>query len=160
MSKLLEPLAMIAAYARNRVIGCRGQIPWYSREDLLHFRQITMTHAVITGRHTAESIGKPLTGRRNIALSRSPVNIQGYEMCNSLPDAIQLARQRDACPIIIGGASLYEQALPLATILYLTHIDIDIAGDTFFPDIPTQQWQEIHRHIIDNLCFSTWLRRY
>lgn len=129
----LEPLALIVAVARNGVIGKAGTLPWRISEDLKHFKRVTKGHAVIMGRKTYESIGHPLADRRNIVVSRQEnASFEGCESAGSLDEAIALARTSDDCPFVIGGASLYEEALPRATVLYLTTIDRDVEGDTFF----------------------------
>lgn len=128
----LAPLALIVAVARNGVIGRAGTLPWHLSEDLRHFKQTTSGHAIIMGRRTYESIGRPLPKRRNIVVTRSGAPFEGCETATSLPEAIALARETDDCPFIIGGASLYAEALPIATEVHLTRIDHDYEGDTFF----------------------------
>jgi len=131
----LAPLALIAAVARNGVIGKRGELPWHVSEDLRHFKKTTSGHAVIMGRKTYESIGRPLPKRRNIVVSRqADREFPGCEAALSLDEAIASARSTDPCPFIIGGASLYEDALPIATELHLTMIDEEVEGDTYFPE--------------------------
>ncbi|MGB8331055.1 MAG: dihydrofolate reductase [Polyangiales bacterium] len=128
------PLALIAAVARNGVIGKAGTLPWHLSEDLKHFKRTTQGHAIIMGRKTHDSIGRPLPGRRNIVVTRTAgAAIHGCEVAQSLHEAIALARSSDPCPFVIGGASTYEEALPLATELHLTTIDEDVEGDTLFP---------------------------
>jgi len=129
------PLALIVAVARNGVIGKDGGLPWHVSEDLKHFKKTTHGHAVIMGRKTHDSIGRPLPKRRNIVVTRQPGTLfPGCEAAHSLDEAIALARTTDDCPFIIGGASLYEEALPLATELHLTTIDEDVDGDAYFPE--------------------------
>ena len=129
------PLALIVAVARNGVIGRDGTLPWHVSEDLQHFKKTTAGHAIIMGRNTHESIGKALPGRRNIVVTRTAGAVfPGCEAAHSLEEAIGLARTTDDCPFIIGGASLYEAALPMATELHLTTIDEDVEGDTYFPE--------------------------
>jgi len=131
----LAPLALIVAVARNHVIGKDGGLPWHVSEDLKHFKKTTTGHVIIMGRNTHDSIGRALPGRRNIVVTRTVGAIfPGCEPANSLEQAIALARTTDDCPFIIGGASLYEEALPFATELHLTTIDEDIEGDTYFPE--------------------------
>jgi dihydrofolate reductase len=129
----LAPLALIVAVARNGVIGQAGTLPWHLSEDLRHFKKTTRGHAVIMGRKTHESIGKPLPKRRNIVVTGSGARFEGCETATSLQEAIALARESDECPFVIGGASLYREALPIATEIHLTTIDQDYEGDTFFP---------------------------
>jgi len=130
----LAPLALIAAVARNGVIGKDGALPWHVSEDLKHFKKTTHGHAVIMGRKTHDSIGRPLPKRRNIVVTRQTGTLfPGCEAAHSLDEAIAVARTTDECPFIIGGASLYQESLPLATELHLTTIDEDVDGDTYFP---------------------------
>ena len=130
----LAPLALIVAVARNGMIGKDGALPWHVSEDLKHFKKTTGGHAIIMGRKTHDSIGRPLPKRRNIVVTRQTgTRFDGCEAAHSLDEAIALARSSDDCPFIIGGASLYEEALPIATELHLTTIDEDVAGDTYFP---------------------------
>jgi dihydrofolate reductase len=128
------PLALIVAVARNGVIGKDGGLPWHLSEDLKHFKKTTDGHAIIMGRKTHDSIGRPLPNRRNIVVTTQAGTLfSGCETAHSLDEAITLARTSDDCPFIIGGASLYQEALPLTTELYLTTIDEDVEGDTHFP---------------------------
>ncbi|MBW2159013.1 MAG: dihydrofolate reductase, partial [Deltaproteobacteria bacterium] len=117
----MAPLALIVAVARNGVIGKGGALPWHVSEDLKHFKKTTSGHVIIMGRKTHDSIGRALPKRRNIVVTRQPGALfAGCETAHSLAEAIALARTTDDCPFIIGGASLYEEALPLATELHLT----------------------------------------
>ena len=131
----LAPLALIAAVARNGVIGKDGTLPWHVTEDLKHFKKTTSGHVIIMGRKTHDSIGRPLPKRRNIVVTRRPGALfPGCETAHGLDEAIASARTTDDCPFIIGGASLYAEALPLATELHLTTIDEEVEGDTYFPE--------------------------
>lgn len=128
------PLALIVAVARNGVIGNQGGLPWHISEDLKHFKKTTSGHAIIMGRKTYDSIGRPLPKRRNIVVTRqADLELPGCDRAKSLDEAIALARTTDPCPFIIGGASLYEEALPMTTELHVTRIDEDVEGDTYFP---------------------------
>ncbi len=158
----LQPLALVVAMGRGGVIGADGDLPWHFSEDLKHFRRVTTGHAVVMGRKTWDSIGRPLPGRRNIIVSRNPeLRIEGCEVADSLEQAIALARQQDLEPRVIGGATLYEQALPLATKLFLTEVDIEVQGDTFFPTFERSDWRELDRRPgeAEELTFLTLERR-
>jgi dihydrofolate reductase len=142
----LAPLALIVAVARNGAIGKDGALPWHVSEDLKRFKNTTDGHAIIMGRKTHDSIGRPLPGRRNIVVTRTAGAVfPGCETTHSLDEAIALARSTDDCPFIIGGASLYEEALPLATELHLTTIDQDVEGDTHFP-ADLSDFEEVESH--------------
>ena len=148
-------LSLIAAIARNRAIGKDGQLLWQLPEDMRHFREITSGKPLIMGRKTWESLPekfRPLPGRLNIVVSRNPqYHAAGAVLSASLEDALQQAARLapGAAEIfVIGGAELYRQALPLADRLYLTEIDADFVGDTFFPTLNPAQWQETHHQTI------------
>ena len=140
------PLSLIVAMARNGVIGNRGALPWHIPEDLKHFRRVTTGHAIIMGRTTHVSIGKALPNRRNIVVSRNPSFVaEGCEVAHALDEAIALARQTDPEPVIIGGARIYEEALPLVTRMYLTEVSRDVDGDVRFPELDRSAWREVER---------------
>lgn len=134
-------LAVIAAVARNGVIGQGNTLPWRLSEDLKHFRILTKGHTVIMGRKTRESLPRALPDRQNIVVTRNQnFHADGNETAISLADAISKARM--PAPIFcIGGGDLYAQAVPQAAVLYLTEIDADFAGDAFFPDFNREDWQ-------------------
>lgn len=125
-------LAIVVAIADGDIIGRQGALPWRIPEDMKHFKATTMGHAIIMGRKTHASIGRPLPGRRNIVVSRTVDGFEGCERASSLEDAIALARTTDDEPRVIGGAALYEAALPLATRIFLTEVHRTVEGDTFF----------------------------
>ena len=154
------PLALVVAMARNRGIGLGGKLPWHLPEDLKRFKALTMGHALIMGRKTHESIGRPLPGRRNIVVTRSGVTFPGCETAASLVEAMTLARTTDPLPMVVGGAELYAQALPYATHLYVTRIDRDVEADTFFPTLYEPEWEETARELLaDGVTFLTLVRR-
>lgn len=131
--------------ARNRVIGRDNHLPWHLPADLQHFKQATLGKPIIMGRRTWESLPGVLPGRRHIVVTRQ----SGYQttQAETAPDllrAIELAGDvREV--MIVGGASLYTLALPLANQLYMTLVDADIDGDTTFPEFDLSQWQELSR---------------
>ncbi|GHG61200.1 dihydrofolate reductase [Alishewanella longhuensis] len=137
-------IAMIAAMAANRVIGRNNQMPWHLPADLKHFKALTLGKPVIMGRKTFESIGRPLPGRRNIVISRQEASANSQvEWVNSIEQALALVADVPEV-MIIGGAEIYRQCLPLAKRLYLTQIELDVAGDAFFPDyLAAAAWHEL-----------------
>lgn len=154
------PLALIVAVTRNGVIGRAGGLPWHVPEDLKHFKKTTSGHAIIMGRKTHDSIGRALPKRRNIVVTRTGSTFEGCEAAGSLDEAIALARATDPCPFIIGGASLYLEALPIATALHLTTIDQDVEGDTFFPtDLPDFEEVESRAGETPGVTFRVLRRR-
>ena len=160
MSTAREPLAMVVAMTQNRVIGRAGAIPWDLAEDRKHFVEVTRGHAIIMGRATWDSIGRPLPKRRNIVVSRNPqLSLPGVEVAASLPAAIALARQTDTEPRVMGGGVIYAEALPLATRIYLTVLEYNLDGDTFFPELDPDHWQCTHEHRTEHAVYRTLDRR-
>lgn len=137
-------LSLIVAMSKNRVIGRDNKMPWHLSADLKRFRAITMNAPILMGRKTFESIGKPLDGRTNLILSKNPdYQPEGCLVFNSLETALNAAKNIGEELFIIGGATLYEIALPLAQRLYLTYIEAEFEGDTFFPEFDFNEWNEI-----------------
>ena len=140
-------VALIAAVARNGVIGAGNRLPWHLPEDLRHFRTLTSGHTVIMGRKTWESIGKPLPNRQNIVVSRQAgLLLDGASVAHSLEEALSLAVREDPV-FVIGGEALYRSALPLADLLYLTEIERDFHGDARFPAFERAAWREVAREV-------------
>lgn len=138
-------ISLIVAMAGNRVIGINGQMPWHLSADLKKFRQITMGHPILMGRKTYESIGRPLPGRRNIIISRNPdYKIAGCEVFSDIDLAIASC-EKSAELFVIGGTGLYESMLRKVDFLYLTEINKEFVGDTYFPQINSNEWQEVER---------------
>ncbi|NUP06716.1 MAG: dihydrofolate reductase [Polyangiaceae bacterium] len=131
-------LHIVVAVANDLCIGKDGGLPWRVPEDMKHFKAVTIGHAVIMGRKTFESIGKPLALRTNIVVtSRAPETFpEGVVAVGSFLEALERARAADAAPRVIGGGEIYRAAMPLATHLHVTHIDTVVpGGDTYFPTI-------------------------
>jgi dihydrofolate reductase len=127
-------ISLIVAMTQNGVIGKDNQIPWHIPEDLKHFKEITMGHPIIMGRKTFESIGKALPGRKNIVLTRAlSYNEDGVVVVHNFEQALREAKDHDKEVFVIGGRQVYELALPQADQIYLTTIDRDFDGDTYFP---------------------------
>ena len=149
---------MIAAMAKNRVIGQDNNMPWHLPADLQHFKAVTMNKPVIMGRKTFESIGRPLPGRRNIVISRNTdYTAAGIDVVTSPEAAISLVCESDEV-MVIGGGNVYQQFLKSADTLYLTFIDLDVAGDTQFPDYEqSANWQvveELYNQPDDNNIYG------
>lgn len=143
-------VSMIAAMANNRVIGQDNQMPWHLPADLQHFKRVTLHKPVVMGRKTFESIGRPLPGRRNVVITRNAnYQAQGIEVVNS-PDAALALLSEVQEVMIIGGGHIYEQCLPLCDRLYLTFIDLEVVGDTCFPDYTkSAHWQVTEEQLCD-----------
>ncbi|HQT00533.1 MAG: diacylglycerol kinase [Hydrogenophilales bacterium 16-64-46] len=159
-------LNVIAALAKNRVIGIENRLPWRLPEDLAHFKALTLGHPVLMGRKTFESLGRPLPGRTNIVITRNPdYRPEGVTPAASIPAALAACEGHDEV-FFIGGAELYAQAIPLADRLYLTEVDIEAQGDAWFPEFDRMAFVEIARqsHLGDkadrlHFDFVTYARR-
>ncbi len=139
------PINLIVAMAKNRVIGIDNKMPWHLPADFAWFKKNTLGHPVIMGRKTFESIGKPLPGRRNLVVSRNKDwHANGCEVFSSLTSALASCEPA-AHTFVIGGASLYSEALPMSDHLYLTEVDATPEGDTFFPILKSGEWREHSR---------------
>jgi len=138
-------ISLIAAMAKNRIIGKENKMPWHLPADLAHFKAVTLGKPVIMGRKTYESIGRALPGRKNIIISRDRTyKAEGCESASSLEEALALVDNVEEI-MIIGGGHLYSQTIPLADKLYLTFIDLDIDGDTQFPEYKQLNLNEVKR---------------
>ncbi len=136
----MPEIVIIAAVARNRVIGRDNQLLWNIPEDMAHFKALTSGHTVIMGRKTWDSLPprfRPLPGRRNIVISRqADYPVPGAELAGSLDQALALAATGEATIFIIGGEQIYRQAMAVADRLEITEVDLEPEGDAWFPDIP------------------------
>jgi len=142
-------ISLIVAMASNRAIGLNGQMPWHLSADLKHFKRVTMGSPVLMGRKTFEAIGRPLPGRENIIISRNTdYPAEGCKVFNALEPALQHCGNHEQV-FIIGGATLYQAMLAQADYLYMTLIDREFPGDTFFPELG-DNWQEIGREQVNN----------
>ncbi len=138
-------LSLIVAMAENRVIGRDGDLPWHISADLKRFRRLTTGHAIIMGRKTYDSIGRPLPERRSIAISRNPEYApEGVEVVANLEAALDLVADDDQA-FVIGGATIYELALPLADTLHITRVHAEVDGDVRFPEVDWRNWQLVEQ---------------
>jgi dihydrofolate reductase len=134
-----KTITLIAAMGKNRAIGLEGRMPWHIPAELQHFKCSTMGKAIVMGRKTWQSIGRPLPGRQNIVVSRNPeFTATGADVADSLETAIGLSRSDEI--MVIGGGQLYAVALPLAQRMVLTLVDIEPEADTWFPEWNTNHW--------------------
>ncbi len=136
-------VSAIVAVARNRVIGKDNQIPWYLPADLKYFKRTTLNHHVIMGRKSFESIGRPLPKRTNVVITRNPFFAATHVLvAHSLEEALTIAEEnREEEAFIIGGAEIYQLAMPRLDRLYLTEVDLEPEGDSFFPEIIEENWR-------------------
>ncbi|MBN2501526.1 MAG: dihydrofolate reductase [Anaerolineales bacterium] len=146
-------ISMLVAMGENRAIGHEGELPWRLHEDLKRFRMLTMGHHIIMGRKTFESIGRSLTGRQMIVLTRDPnFSALGETVAHSLDEALAIAQKRgDHEAFIIGGAQVYADALDQIDTIYLTLVHAEPEADTFLPAYDEAAWQEVssERHAAD-----------
>ena len=145
-------ISIIAAMARNRVIGINNTLPWHLSADLKHFKALTMGHCIVMGRKTYESIGKPLPGRTSVIVTRQPdYQVPGAIVTGSVDEALQSCATYEES-FVIGGAELYRQTLGRCQRMYITEIQGDFDGDTFFPEFSHDEWRETARekHHLDD----------
>lgn len=137
-------LSLVAALDRRRVIGRKGDLPWRLPNDLKHFKRLTEGRIVLMGRNTWDSLGRPLPNRDNWVITRdASLAPDGARVFASIEAALCAAAGAEL--MVIGGAQIYEQTLPLAQRLYLTYVDAEVDGDVFFPRIDPGQWRELAR---------------
>ena len=139
-------IILIAAVDQNLAIGKDGGIPWDIKEDLKFFKEKTQNSAIIMGRATFDSIGRPLPNRKNIVMTRSPQDREGVTEVTSVEDAIDEANLFSQTINIIGGEYIYKEFLPIATKLIITEVGLNInSPDAYFPEWSTEEWKEVSR---------------
>jgi dihydrofolate reductase len=141
----MTDLTLVAAVAKNRVIGKGGGIPWKIPEDMKRFKKLTSGQAVIMGRKTFESIGKPLLNRYNFVVSSKEIDNLGLCVVSSLDEAIEIVNLFTNKAYVIGGQRIYEEAIHKANRMELTEISRDYEGDRFFPEFDKDDWNETSR---------------
>jgi dihydrofolate reductase len=157
----MKEIIIIVAISKNNVIGKNNKIPWYIKEDFLHFKEITTNHPVIMGKNTFLSLPKkPLPKRTNIVLVFKDDNFNYPETIikNNLEEAIEYAHTIDDKAYIIGGGFVYKQAMEIATKLEVTLIDKEYEGDVFFPKINSNLWEIIKEEKKDGFSFITYVK--
>lgn len=165
-------IVLVAAIGENNAIGIDGKLPWHISSDLKHFRALTINRPMIMGRKTFESIGRPLEGRTSIVVSRNLARIgSGVILATSIDAALGAARndaeKRGVDEIMaIGGGDIFSALMSRASRLEITHVHASPAGDSFFPDIDPQQWEQRSRREVppgpkDSASFAlaTYVRR-
>ncbi len=136
-------VSLIAALAANRTIGRDGRLPWHLSPDLVRFKRLTLGHTLLMGRKTFESIGRPLPGRATVVVTRNPLWTAppGVLAAPSVEAGLAMAPAGEV--FVAGGAEVYRATLPIADRLYLTFVEQDFAGDTFFPEVDWARWRLI-----------------
>lgn len=138
-------IAFVVAHDRGGVIGKGGGLPWRLPDDMKHVRETTVGKPLIMGRRTYESIGRPLPDRRNIVLTRDrSFHAEGVLAAATVEDALALAADAPET-IVFGGAEVFRRFLPMADRIYLTEVDANVDGDTFFPALDAAEWREVQR---------------
>jgi dihydrofolate reductase len=139
-------VTIMAAIAANNALGKNNQLIWHLPADLKRFKKTTLNHAVIMGRKTYESLGKPLPNRINIVITRDKnYKVEGCVIVNSLKEALKAAAEVDENPFILGGAEIYKQAMPFADKLDITFVHHQFEADVYFPEIDKTIWKETSR---------------
>jgi len=139
-------ISMIGAMGKSRELGFGNKLPWHLPDDLKRFKELTRGHAVIMGRKTFESIGRPLPERKNIVITRDHAYVApGCTVVGSFEEALKEARdtEGDGEVFIIGGAEIYKLALPMADKMYLTFVDAEREADAFFPEFKEGEWNVV-----------------
>ena len=138
-------VSIIVAASRNNVIGRDNELIWRLSADLKRFKALTTGHTIIMGRKTFDSIGKPLPERTSVIITRQQdYKQEGCVVAHSLEEALEKVKDQEKV-FIIGGGSIYQEALNLADELYLTRVHRNFKGDTFFPEIKMSEWESVHR---------------
>ncbi|NED93715.1 dihydrofolate reductase [Phytoactinopolyspora alkaliphila] len=152
-------VTVIAAVARNGVIGADGGLPWSLPGDLPRVKALTLGHVLVMGRKTFDSIGRPLPGRTTVVVTRQPGwSADGVEVARSVPEALELASSIDRHVFVFGGAEIYAQTLDVADRLELTEVHAEPVGDTRFPPVDWARWRETSREQRDGFDWATYVR--
>ena len=154
-------VTLVAAVARNGVIGAGGGIPWHLPGEQRRFKELTLGHVLVMGRLTYESIGRPLPGRTTVVVTRTAgwnAGDDGVLVAPGVPEAIAVAATVDEEVFVVGGSSVYEAALPLADKLELTWVDAEPEGDARFPAVDWDAWREVAREEHEGWAAVTYER--
>lgn len=152
---------LIAAVAKNGVIGADGTIPWHVPGEQAFFRAATMGHTLVMGRATYESIGRPLPGRTTIVLTRDPEwSADGVEIARDIFDAVAQGEARGTGHVFVaGGAAVYAAAMPYADEQLLSEIPLEPEGDTFYPEFDHAEWSQVSREPHEGFTVVRWRRK-
>ena len=159
----MQDISIITAIDTNGLIGIDNHLPWQIKEDLQFFRETTMGHPVVMGKQTWLSIGKPLDGRVNIILTHDETfQIPGCVVLNSVSQVLSTFCNEEI--FIIGGATIFEQFIPIANKIYLTRIEHSFKGDTYFPDVDWSEWKiaQYEKKLTDAgywISLELWIRQ-
>lgn len=157
---MTKRVILVAAVARNGVIGNGPDIPWRVPGEQKAFKELTLGHTLVMGRTTYESIGRPLPGRTTIVLTRHPAwAAEGVLVAHSLVDAFAQAATGEGQIVVAGGASVYAEALPFAAEQVISEIPLEPEGDVHYPNFDRRVWVETHREQLDGYDRVWWHRR-
>lgn len=152
-------IAILVAISKNNVIGKNNQLPWHYKKDLQYFKELTLNQTVLMGRKTYDSIlsslGKPLPKRRNVVASRTLDSLDGADVISDITAFVQ-SFPKDQNLFIIGGKQIFDETLPLADYLYITHIDEEYEGDTYFSEYQKSDYQKIKETVDGVLRFAVY----
>jgi dihydrofolate reductase len=137
-------ISIIAAIGKNRELGFKNKLLWHLSDDLKRFKNLTTSHAIVMGRKTYESIGKPLANRQNIVITRDPAyEAPGCTVVHSMDEAVKAAGESGGEIFVMGGAEIYKLALPYANKMYLTSVDAALEADAYFPEFDQSEWRVV-----------------
>ncbi|PAK36288.1 dihydrofolate reductase [Peribacillus simplex] len=137
-------ISLIVAMDQNRVIGNNNKLPWHLPADLQYFKKVTMGHPIVMGRKTFESIGRVLPGRENVIVTRNQeFKAEGCVVLHDIAQIKMFADNHEEEVFVIGGAEIFKEILPFTDRLYITEIHETFEGDTFFPEIDENEWDEV-----------------
>ncbi|WP_099362819.1 dihydrofolate reductase [Fredinandcohnia onubensis] len=137
-------ISLLVAMDRNQLIGKDNDLPWRLPADLAYFKRVTMGHPIIMGRKTFDSIGRPLPGRENIIVTRdTSYEAEGCKVIHSIEEIVSMNQQTDQELFVIGGAEIFKEILPHSDRLYITEINEEFKGDTYFPTFDKSKWKVI-----------------
>jgi dihydrofolate reductase len=154
-------ITIVAAVARNGVIGVGGQLPWHLPDDLRRFKELTTGHVLVMGRRTYESIGRPLPDRTTVVVTRRhtwSADAESVIVAHTVDEALARAAEVDDDVFVVGGAVVFAEALPRADRLELTFVDAEPYGDTTFPTVDWSEWREVAREPGDGVEYATYER--
>ncbi len=152
-------VTLVVAVAANGVIGRDGDLPWRLPDDLAHFKRLTLGGVLVMGRTTYDSIGRPLPGRTTVVVTRQRQwSVPGVHVAHAVPDALALAASLGADVYVVGGATVYAEALGCADRLVVSHVHATPEGDAYLPDVDWASWQPTGRERYDGFDVVTYQR--
>lgn len=143
---MIKMISLLVAMDKNRLIGKDNDLPWRLPADLAYFKRVTMGHPIIMGRKTYDSIGRPLPGRENIIVTRdTSYKMEGCKVIHSIEEIVKMRKESEQELFVIGGAEIFKEILPYSDRLYITEIEEEFEGDTYFPAFDKSEWKIISK---------------